>query len=57
MGKIELRQGPHIWRKRVVPDMQNGMVDITINETTYRLPLGSDTVRWTRFHPQLYTRP
>ena len=56
VGKIELRQGPHIWRKRVVPDMQNGMVDITINETTYRLPLGSDTVRWDEFHPQLYTR-
>lgn len=56
VGKIELRQGPHIWRKRVVPDMQNGMVAITINETTYRLPLGSDTVRWDEFHPQLYTR-
>ena len=56
VGKIELRQGPHIWRKRVVPDMQNGMVAITINETTYRLPLGKDTVRWDEFHPQLYTR-
>ena len=56
VGKIELRQGPNIWRKRVVPDMKNGMVDITINETTYRLPLGKDTVRWDEFHPQLYTR-
>ena len=56
VGKIELRQGPHIWRKRVVPDMQNGMVAITINETTYRLPLGKDTMRWDEFHPQLYTR-
>jgi hypothetical protein len=56
VGKIELRQGPNIWRKRVVPDMQNGIVAITINETTYRLPLGKDTVRWDEFHPQLYTR-
>ena len=56
VGKIELRQGPNIWRKRVVPDIANGMVAITINETTYRLPLGKDTVRWDEFHPQLYTR-
>lgn len=56
VGKIELRQGPNIWRKRVVPDMQNGIVTITINETNYRLPLGKDTMRWDEFHPQLYTR-
>ena len=56
VGKIELRQGPNIWRKRVVPDIANGMVTITINEATYRLPLGKDTVRWDEFHPQLYTR-
>jgi beta-galactosidase/beta-glucuronidase len=56
VGKIELRQGPNIWRKCVVPDIANGIVTITINEATYRLPLGSDTVRWDEFHPQLYTR-
>jgi hypothetical protein len=56
IGKIELQQGPHIWRKRVVPHLQEDYVYITINDSTYRQPLGADTLRWDEFHPQLYTR-
>ena len=55
-GRIELQQGPVIWRKRVVPHLEDHTVDILINEATYRLPLGADTLLWDEFHPQLYTR-
>ena len=55
-GRIELQQGPVIWRKRVVPHLEDHTVDILINETTYRLPLGADTLLWDEFHPQLYQR-
>ena len=55
-GRIELQTAPTIWRRRVVPRLAERMVDITINDSSYRLPLGNDTVTWDEFHPQLYTR-
>ena len=56
VGRIELQQQPIIWRKRVIPRLKEGAVDIMINNATYHLPLGSDTLLWDEFHPQLYTR-
>ena len=55
-GRIELQSGPNIWRRRVVPHLAERMVEITVNDSTYYLPLGNDTVTWDEFHPQLYTR-
>ena len=55
-GRIELQAGPHIWRRRVVPNLQDRTVDIIVNDSTYHLPLGNDTITWDEFHPQLYTR-
>ena len=55
-GRIELQSGPNIWRRRVVPHLAERMVEITVNDSTYLLPLGNDTVTWDEFHPQLYTR-
>ena len=56
VGRIELQAGPNIWRRRVVPHLTERTVDITVNDSTYHLPLGNDTVLWDEFHPQLYTR-
>ena len=56
VGRIELQAGPAIWRKRVLPHIEDGTIDIIINDSTYRLALGDDTLRWDEFHPQLYTR-
>ena len=43
-GRIELQSGPNIWRRRVVPHLAERMVDITVNDSTYLLPLGNDTI-------------
>ena len=56
IGKIELQAGPIIWRKRVIPHWEDHTIDIVVNDTTYHLELGADTLRWDEFHPQLYTR-
>ena len=56
VGRIELQAGPLIWRKRVIPHVEEGLVDILVNDSTYRLALGADTLLWDEFHPQLYTR-
>lgn len=56
VGKIELQAGPIIWRKRVIPHWEDHTIDIVVNDTTYHLELGADTLRWDEFHPQLYTR-
>ena len=56
VGRIELQAGPQIWRRRVVPHLAERMVEITVNDSTYLLPLGNDTITWDEFHPQLYTR-
>ena len=56
VGRIELQTAPQIWRRRVVPRLAERMVDITINDSTYHLPLGNDTILWDEFHPQLYSR-
>ena len=56
VGRIELQTSPRIWRRRIVPRLAERMVDITINDSTYHLPLGNDTITWDEFHPQLYTR-
>ena len=56
IGKIELQAGPIIWRKRVIPHWKEHTLDILVNDSTYHLELGADTIRWDEFHPQLYTR-
>jgi hypothetical protein len=56
VGKIELQAGPVIWRKRVTPNWENNTIDIVVNDSTYHLELGTDTMRWDEFHPNLYTR-
>ena len=56
IGKIELQAGPIIWRKRVIPHWEDHTIDIVVNDSTYHLALGTDTLRWDEFHPQLYTR-
>ena len=55
-GRIELQAAPVIYRKRVVPNLADKTVDITINEQTYHLALGSDVELWDEFNPRLYTR-
>ena len=55
-GRVELQSGPNVWRRHVVPHLAERMVDITVNDSTYYLPLGNDTITWDEFHPQLYTR-
>ena len=56
VGRIELQAQPIIWRKAVVADRKHGFVDIIINDSTYHLPLGGDTLLWDEFHPRLYER-
>lgn len=56
VGRIELQLGPIIWRKRVIPHWEDHTIDIVVNDSIYHLTLGSDTMRWDEFHPQLYTR-
>ena len=56
VGKIELQAGPVIWRKRATPNWENNTIDIVVNDSTYHLELGTDTMRWDEFHPNLYTR-
>ena len=56
IGRMELQAGPIIWRKRVTPHWDDHTIDIVINDSIYHIALGSDTVRWDEFHPQLYTR-
>ena len=55
-GRIELQSGLNIWRRRVVPHLKERMVEITVNDSTYHLPLCNDTITWDEFHPHLYTR-
>ena len=55
-GRIELQAAPVIYRRKVVPNLADKTVDITINEQTYHLALGSDAELWDEFHPRLYTR-
>ena len=55
-GRMELQAQPIIWRKRVIPHLQEKAVDIIINDQTYHLALGDDAEPWDEFHPQLYTR-
>ena len=56
IGRMELQAGPIVWRKRVIPHFEDHTIDILINDSTYHLALGADTMRWDEFHPQLYTR-
>ena len=56
VGRMELQAGPIIWRKRVIPHWKDNTIDIVVNDSIYHLELGSDTIRWDEFHPQLYTR-
>ena len=56
VGRIELQAAPVIYRKKVVPNLADKTVDITINEQTYHLALGNDVELWDEFNPRLYTR-
>ena len=56
VGRIELQAQPVIYRKKVVPNIADKSVDITINEQTFHLSLGADAELWDEFHPRLYTR-
>ena len=56
IGRMELQARPIIWRKRVIPHLEDQTIDILINDSTYHLDLGTDTLLWDEFHPQLYTR-
>ena len=56
VGRIELQAGIHIWRKQVVPHLDKHVVDITINEVTYRVKYDPKAQLWDEFHPQLYTQ-
>ena len=55
VGRMELQAQPVIWRKRVIPHLQEKEVEIVVNEQTYRLPLGDDAELWDEFHPNLHT--
>ena len=55
VGRIELQAGPVVWRKRVVTNLADKTVDITINEQNYHLTV-DDAEPWDEFHPRLYTR-
>ena len=55
-GRIELQTGPYIWRKRVEPNLSKHYVDITINETTYRVTHDPSAQLWDEFTPRLYTQ-
>ena len=54
-GRIELQAGLHIWRKKVVPNLKEHTVDVTINETVYHLEYDPQAELWDEFHPTLYT--
>ena len=56
VGAIELRSAPIIYRVRAVPDVEDGVVRIEVNEAQYELPLGRDTCRWSEFNPKVYSR-
>lgn len=56
VGAIELRSAPIIYRVRAVPDVEDGVVCIEVNEAQYELPLGRDTCRWSEFNPKVYSR-
>ena len=54
VGRIELQAGPVIWRKRVVPHIEAGYVEVIVNDKSVFMPLPEDVVLWDEFHPQLY---
>lgn len=56
VGAIELRSAPIIYKVRAVPDVEDGVVRIEVNEARYELPLGGDTCRWSEFSPKVYSR-
>ena len=56
VGAIELRSAPIIYRVRAVPDVEDGVVRIEVNEAQYELPLDRDTCRWSEFNPKVYSR-
>lgn len=56
VGAIELRSAPIIYKVRAVPDVEDGVVRIEVNEARYELPLGKDTCRWSEFNPKVYSR-
>ncbi len=56
VGAIELRSAPIIYRVRAVPDVEDGVVRIEVNEAQFELPLGRDTCRWSEFNPKVYSR-
>ena len=55
VGRMELQAAPLIWRKRVIVNQAERVVDILINDTTIRMPLTEDMKTWDEFHPNLYT--
>lgn len=56
VGRMELQAGLNIWRKKVVPHIENHTVDITINEKTYQVKYDPQTELWDEFHPHLLTK-
>lgn len=56
VGRIELQAGVNIWRKRVVPHLEDHYLDITINERHYRVNFDPKAELWDEFNPRLYTQ-
>ena len=54
VGRVELQSGVNIWRKKVVTNLAEGIVYITINECTYTRAVPDDAVLWDEFTPRLY---
>ena len=44
VGRIELQTGPVIWRKRVIPHLNAGKVEVIVNDNSYYLPLPENMV-------------
>ena len=55
VGRIELQAGVNIWRKRVVPHLEDHCVYVTINERTYHIRFNAKAELWDEFNPRLYT--
>jgi hypothetical protein len=56
VGRMELQAMPIIWRKKVIPHLEEKKVEIVVNEQAYLLDLGEEAELWDEFSPHLYTR-
>ena len=55
-GRLELQAGIHVWRKKVVPHLDDHTVDITINDRTFHVKFDPKAELWDEFKPRLYTQ-